>query len=181
MSEPVHEPAFGRVSRVKDVILGYGTLAATLVGLVSLAVLMVYVVIDAFAVFDPAVDAWLDLGFLTSPPHPDPYEAGFLPAILGSVAMMVLIAVITFPLGVGTAIYLEEYATDGPFSRAIQVNIANLAGVPSVVYGLLGLGLFVGLLNLGFGTLFVAGLTVSLLILPIVIIASQEAIRAVPD
>lgn len=174
-------PAFGRVSRIKDVVLGYVTLAATLVGLVSLAVLMLYVALDAFAVFDPGVTSWLDFEFLTSPPHPNPYEAGFLPAIVGSVALMCIIAAVTFPLGVGTAIYLEEYARQGLLTRAIQVNIANLAGVPSVVYGLLGLGLFVGLLNLGFGTLFVAGLTISLLILPIVIIASQEAIRAVPD
>ncbi len=174
-------PEFGRVSRLKDVLLGYVTLLATLVGLVALAVLLVYVAIDALALFDPDVTAWLDLSFLTSPPHPDPFEAGFLPAIVGSIALMLIIAMVTFPLGVGTAIYLEEYAGDGLLTRAIQINIANLAGVPSVVYGLLGLGLFVGLLNLGFGTLLVAGLTVSLLILPIVIIASQEAIRAVPD
>ncbi|MFP4589877.1 MAG: phosphate ABC transporter permease PstA [Halobacteriales archaeon] len=172
---------FGRVSRVRDVVLRNVTLAATLVGIVSLAVLMVYVAIDAFAIFDADQASWLDLGFLTSPPHPDPLQAGYLPAIVGSIALMVLIAVVTFPLGMGTAIYLEEYASGGPLTRVVQVNIANLAGVPSVVYGLLGLGLFVGLLDLGFGTLLVAALTISLLILPIVIIASQEAIRAVPD
>ncbi|MFW6448583.1 MAG: phosphate ABC transporter permease PstA [Halobacteriota archaeon] len=177
----MNDNPFGRVSRLRDGLLRYVTLAATLVGIVSLAVLMVYVALDAFAVLDADVVSWLDLQFLLSPPHPDPFQAGFLPAIVGSIALMILIALVTFPLGVGTAIYLEEYAGDGLMARAVQVNIANLAGVPSVVYGLLGLGLFVGLLNLGFGTLLVAGLTVSLLILPIVIIASQEAIRAVPD
>ena len=173
--------AFGQVSRTKDVVLRYLTLSATLVGIVSLGVLLVYVAIDAFALFEPDVSAWLDVEFLTNPPHPDPFQAGFYPAIVGSIALMIVIALVTFPLGVGAAVYLEEYASDGPLTRFVQVNVANLAGVPSVVYGLLGLGLFVGLLNLGFGTLLVAGFTVSLLVLPIVIISAQEAIRAVPD
>ncbi len=173
-------PEFGRVSRVRDTFLRYLTLGATLVGLVALAVLMLYVTLDAFAIFDDAT-SWLDLEFLTNPPHPDPFQAGFYPAIIGSLALMLVIAVVTFPLGVGAAVYLEEYAGDGPIVRLIQINISNLAGVPSVVYGLLGLGLFVGLLDLGFGTLIVAGFTVSLLVLPIVIISAQEAIRSVPE
>ncbi|WP_207589427.1 phosphate ABC transporter permease PstA [Halomontanus rarus] len=167
------DTGFGQVSRAKDVAFRYVTLAATLVGIVSLAILLAYVTVDAVG--------WLDWQFLTSPPHPDPFEAGYYPALVGSIALMVLIALVTFPLGVGAAIYLEEYASDNLLTRFIQLNIANLAGVPSVVYGLLGLGLFVGLLNLGFGTLLVAGFTVSLLVLPIVIISAQEAIRAVPD
>jgi phosphate transport system permease protein len=171
--ETAEEPAFGRVSRVGDVLFRNLTLAATLVGIVSLGILLAYVTVDAVG--------WLDWQFLTNPPHPDPYEAGFYPALVGSIALMLVIAIVTFPLGVGAAIYLEEYASDGLLTRFIQINIANLAGVPSVVYGLLGLGLFVSLLNLGFGTLLVAGFTVSLLILPIVIISAQEAIRAVPD
>jgi phosphate transport system permease protein len=175
------ETSFGAVSRFRDVVFRRVTLAATLVGIVALGVLLVYVAVDAFALFDPAVGTWLDWQFLTRPPHPDPFLAGFFPAIVGSIALMLLVALITFPLGVGAAVYLEEYAGDGLLVRFIQVNIANLAGVPSVVYGLLGLGLFVSLLGLGFGTLLVAGFTVSLLVLPIVIIASQEAIRAVPD
>ena len=165
--------AFGRVSRSKDEAFRLLTLAATLVGIVSLGVLVAYVAVDAVG--------WLDWQFLTSQPHPSPEEAGVLPAIVGSLALMLVITLVTFPLGVGAAVYLEEYASDSLLTRFIQVNIANLAGVPSVVYGLLGLGLFVSLLGLGFGTLIVAGFTVSLLILPIVVIAAQEAIRAVPD
>lgn len=166
--------SFGRVSRTKDVAFRWLTLGAALFGILALAVLLANVVVDAVG--------WLNWGFLTGmPSFSDPYEAGFFPAIVGSVALMVLIALITFPLGVGAAIYLEEYASDGYLTRFIQLNIANLAGVPSVVYGLLGLGLFVGLLNIGFGTLLVAGFTVGLLILPIVIISAQEAIRSVPD
>ncbi|QSW99444.1 phosphate ABC transporter permease PstA [Haloterrigena alkaliphila] len=167
------DSGFGRVSRTKDVAFRLLALAATLVGIVSLAVLLANVAVDSIG--------WLDWQFLTSPPHPNPYEAGFLPALIGSIAIMLLIALITFPLGVGAAVYLEEYASDGYLTKFIQLNIANLAGVPSVVYGLLGLGLFVSLLNLGYGTVFVAAFTVALLILPIVIISAQEAIRAVPD
>ncbi|WP_222918203.1 phosphate ABC transporter permease PstA [Natrinema sp. SYSU A 869] len=167
------DAGFGRISRTKDVAFRLIALAATLVGIVSLALLLANVTVDAVG--------WLDWQFLTNPPHPNPYEAGFLPALIGSIAIMLLIALITFPLGVGAAVYLEEYASDGYLTRFIQLNIANLAGVPSVVYGLLGLGLFIGLLNIGYGTILVAAFTVSLLILPIVIISAQEAIRAVPD
>ncbi|OAQ54582.1 hypothetical protein HTG_03235 [Natrinema mahii] len=164
---------FGRVSRTKDVAFRLLALAATLVGIVSLAALLLNVAVDAVG--------WLDWQFLTNPPHPNPYEAGFLPALVGSIAIMLMIALVTFPLGVGAAVYLEEYADDGYLTRFIQLNIANLAGVPSVVYGLLGLGLFVGLFNIGYGTILAAAFTVALLILPIVIISAQEAIRAVPD
>jgi phosphate transport system permease protein len=164
---------FGEVSRLKDRVFESVTLAAALFGIVTLAVLLVYVTVDAVG--------WLDWQFLTSPPHPLAEEAGIFPALVGSIVLMVLIALVTFPLGVGAAIYLEEYASDGRLTRFIQLNIANLAGVPSVVYGLLGLGLFVQLLSFGYGTLLVAAFTVSLLILPIVIIAAQEAIRSVPD
>ncbi|MFC7216340.1 phosphate ABC transporter permease PstA [Saliphagus sp. GCM10025334] len=171
--QSVEDSGFGRVSRTKDVAFRWLTLAAALLGILSLAVLLAYVAVDAIG--------WLDWQFLTSPPHPNPFEAGILPALVGSIALMLLIALVTFPLGVGAAIYLEEYASDGPLTTFIQINIANLAGVPSVVYGLLGLGLFVSLIGLGFGTLIVAAFTVALLILPIVIISAQEAIRAVPD
>ncbi|MFC3958189.1 phosphate ABC transporter permease PstA [Halovivax cerinus] len=167
------DATFGRISRRKDVAFRLLALGATLVGIVSLALLLANVAVDAVG--------WLDWGFLTSPPHPFPDQAGFLPAIVGSIAIMLLIALITFPLGVGAAVYLEEYASDGPLTTFIQLNIANLAGVPSVVYGLLGLGLFVGLLDIGYGSVIAAAFTVGLLILPIVIISAQEAIRAVPD
>jgi len=103
---------------------------------------------------------------------------------------MVTVAVFSFPLGVGGAVYLEEYAPDNRFTRFVEVNISNIAGVPSVVYGLLGLGIFVNInaqlgpitySGIGAGVVLTGALTLSLLILPIVIISAQEAIRSVPD
>jgi phosphate transport system permease protein len=129
---------------------------------------------------------WLDWSYVTSPPSTrNAEQAGLYPAIIGSIFVISLVAILSFALGVGTAVFLEDYTPDtGPLAtltRLIQINISNLAGVPSVVYGLLGLGLFVNLLGLGFGTVVVASVTLSLLILPIVIISAQEAIRSVPD
>lgn len=138
---------------------------------------------------------WLDWQYVTSGPSlSNPAEAGLYPAIIGSVYVIVLVAVFTFAFGVGTALYLEEYApASGPLgtvTRLIRVNISNLAGVPSVVYGLLGLGVFVNVnsqlgpityAGFGVGTVVTAALTLSLLILPIVVISAVEAIRSVPD
>ncbi len=122
---------------------------------------------------------WLDWDFLTSFPSRDPEKAGFLAAIVGSIVLVLLTALFAFPAGIGAALYLEEYPTQGWLTRLIQVNIANLAGVPSIVYGLLGLAVFVR--GMGLGRSILAGaLTMALLILPIVIISAQEAIRAVP-
>ncbi|QSX00317.1 phosphate ABC transporter permease PstA [Haloterrigena alkaliphila] len=130
-------------------------------------------------------DVWLDWEFLTTAHNRTPREAGIYPALVGSVMMIIVVAVAAFPVGVGAAIYLEEYAPNegllGSFVELIEVNIANLAGVPSVVYGLLGLALFVKSGGLQPGIVIVGGLTVALLILPIVIVSAQEAIRAVPD
>ena len=127
----------------------------------------------------------LDWQFLTSAPSRIPADAGLFPAMVGSVFIIVIVAVVSFVVGVGAAIYLEEYAPQtglgGTVTRVVRVNIANLAGVPSVVYGLLGLGLFINLVGMGMGIVLVAGLTLSLLILPIVIISAQEAIRSVPE
>ncbi|WP_226007732.1 phosphate ABC transporter permease PstA [Natrinema salinisoli] len=138
---------------------------------------------DAFGFAGP--DLWLDWSFLTSSPSRTPEDAGFYPPLVGSVMMLLVIVVSAFPVGVGAAIYLEEYAPDrgrlGRIVDLIEVNIGNLAGVPSVVYGVLGLALFIRQGGLGSGTALVGGFTVGLLILPIVIISSQEAIRAVPD
>ncbi|WP_436345948.1 phosphate ABC transporter permease PstA [Natronorubrum sp. FCH18a] len=130
-------------------------------------------------------DAWLDWSFLTSPHSTDPTEAGIYPALIGSILILAVIVVTTFPIGVGAAIYLEEYApTQGRMSKVVElleINVANLAGVPSVVYGVLGLAIFIRTIGMGSGTSLVAGFTIGLLILPIVIISAQEAIRAVPD
>jgi phosphate transport system permease protein len=125
--------------------------------------------------------SWVDWAFLTSPHSRTAENAGFYPAIGGSILLMLTVAVLSFPIGVGAAVYLEEYAPDNRFTRIIDVNISNLAGVPSVVYGLLGLGLFVTYLGQPAGTVLLGGVTLGLLILPIVIISAREAIRAVPE
>lgn len=118
--------------------------------------------------------------FITGVPSRIPQRAGILPALVGSLQMGLLVAAITFPVGVGAAIYLEEYARGSRWAGLLRTNIANLAGVPSIIYGIFGLALFVR--ALGMGPVLLAGaLTLSLLILPVVIIASMEAIRAVPD
>ena len=130
-------------------------------------------------------EPWLDWGFLTSAHSRTPAEAGIYPTLVGSVMMIVVIVLSTFPVGIGAAIYLEEYAPStgwtGKLVTLIEINISNLAGVPSVVYGLLGLALFIRILTWPQGTVIVGGLAVGLLILPIVIISAQEAIRSVPD
>ena len=132
-----------------------------------------------------APDPWLDPSYVTEAPSRNAVEAGLYPAIVGSVIIIALVAVLSFVLGVGAAVFLEEYTAGtgvvGTITRIIQINIANLAAVPSVVYGLLGLGLFANLLGFGFGTAVTASLTLSLLILPITVISAQEAIRSVPD
>ncbi|MCD2198375.1 phosphate ABC transporter permease PstA [Halobacterium sp. KA-4] len=125
--------------------------------------------------------SWVDWAFLTSSHSSTAAEAGFYPAIGGSILLMLTVAVLAFPVGIGAAVYLEEYAPNNRFTRIIDVNISNLAGVPSVVYGLLGLGLFVTYLNQPPGTVLLGGATLGLLILPIVIISAREAIRAVPE
>jgi phosphate transport system permease protein len=125
--------------------------------------------------------AWVDWQFLTSAHSRNAVDAGLYPAIGGTILLMTTVAVLAFPLGVGAAVYLEEYAPDNAFTRFIDVNISNLAGVPSVVYGLLGLGVFVTYLGQPAGTVLIGGATLALLILPIVIISSREAIRSVPN
>jgi phosphate transport system permease protein len=150
-------------------------LVGTLFGGAFLGALVVNVV--GFA----GPQSWIDWGFLTSAHSGSAENAGLYPAIGGSILLMVTVAALSFPLGVGAAVYLEEYAGDTKFTRFIDVNISNLAGVPSVVYGLLGLGVFVTYLGQPTGTVLVGGATLALLILPIVIISAREAIRSVPE
>ena len=121
--------------------------------------------------------------FLTKGISSLPERAGVWQGIVGSLLMMVFVVVVAFPLGIGAAIYLEEYAPNTRFTRFINVNIRNLAGVPSVVYGLLGLAIFVQLLdrNTGGRSIISGGLTLAILALPIVIITAAEALRAVPE
>ena len=122
----------------------------------------------------------LNLDFLTSFPSRRPQQAGIKSALAGSLYLMLLTGLISGPLGLGAAIYLEEYAPVNRLTRLIELNIANLAGVPSVVYGLLGLEIFVRAMRLE-RSLLAGSLTMSLLILPVIIIASREALRAVPQ
>jgi phosphate transport system permease protein len=140
---------------------------------------------------------WFSKDFITDPQSSDPVQAGIRTAILGSLWVIAITILFSFPVGVGAAIYLEEYATDTPLNRLIQTNINNLAGVPSIIYGMLGLSIFVRFLEpftsgALFGvvedpttangrTILSAGLTLGLLILPLIIINAQEAIRAVPS
>ncbi len=146
-------------------------LGATAVGLVVLAVLLIDVLRDGLP--------RLDWQFLTSYTSRFPERTGVLAGLTGTLSLMLLVALLSFPVGVGAAIYLEEFAPDNRFTRLLQVNIANLAGVPSVVYGLLGAGAFVYFLEMG-RSLISGAITLSLLILPVIIVAGREAIRAVP-
>ncbi|MEH7010068.1 phosphate ABC transporter permease PstA [Neobacillus niacini] len=123
---------------------------------------------------------YLDLQFLQSLPSRKPENAGVYAALIGTIWLMSVVAPVSLLLGVGTAIYLEEYAKENKITDFIKVNISNLAGVPSIVFGLLGLTVFVRALAFGTSVL-AAGLTMSLLVLPVIIVASQEAIRAVPN
>jgi phosphate transport system permease protein len=123
---------------------------------------------------------WLSFDLLLNAPSRKPEQAGLRPALLGTLWVIGLTALLAFPVGIGAAIYLEEYAPNNRWTRLLMTNIANLAGVPSVVYGLLGLGVFVSLFALG-RTVLASALTLALLILPVIIIASQEAIRAIPS
>lgn len=145
--------------------------SSVLVGVAGLVTLLLTIVIDAWG--------WLDWQFITSYASRRPERAGIFAPLIGTTWVILTTALFSIPLGVGTAVYLEEFAGNSRFSRLVQLNIANLAGVPSIVYGILGLGIFVTLMNLGRSVL-AGGLTLTLLVLPIVIIATQESIRAVP-
>lgn len=147
-------------------------LAAVAFGVLSLVVLLIDVSSEGFRAI-----SW---DFLTRYASRIPGRAGIRAALLGSLWVMLLVALMAFPLGVGAAVYLEEYAPRNRLTRLLQTNIANLAGVPSIVYGILGLAVFVRFF--AFGRSILAGAaTLALLVLPVVIIAAQEAVRAVPS
>jgi phosphate transport system permease protein len=160
-------------ARVRGGLFHAALLFSVAIGLVLLSTLLV----DVLRKGIPFVDGVL----LTSPPSSDPDRAGARPAILGTIELMALLLVMAVPLGVGTAIYLEEYADrERWYNRLLEVNIQNLAAVPSIVYGILGLAFLVR--GLGLGRVLLAGaMILALLVLPILIVASREAIRAVPD
>ena len=157
-------------------IMGQGfalvSFLATVLGVVVLAVLLIDIVSDGAP--------RLSLAFLNGFPSRFAERSGIKPALYGSIWTIVLTGAVSFPLGVGTAIWLEEYAPNNALTRLIQTNIANLAGVPSIVYGILGLAVFVRFAHMGRSVL-AGACTLALLILPVLIIASQEAIKAVPS
>lgn len=158
----------------KTAALSFAVLALLATGL-GIAVLTVLLVDVAQAGIGR-----VGLEFIDSFPSRKPEEAGIKAALWGTVWMMGMTAAFAVPVGIGAAVYLEEYAPRNWLTRIIQTNIANLAGVPSIVYGILGLALFVRAMELGRSVL-AGSLTMALLVLPIVIIASQEALRAVPN
>lgn len=148
------------------------TLASVIFSLVALLVLLVFVLQQGAGS--------LSLKFLTTFPSRFPSQAGLKSALYGSIWLVVLTAAFCLPVGIAAAVYLEEYAKKNFFSSFVKLNISNLAGVPSIVYGIFGLTLFVRALALGRSVL-AGALTLALLVLPIVIVAAQEAIRAVPN
>jgi phosphate transport system permease protein len=181
--------------RLLGPIFGLACLAATCTGVVALAVLLGSIVTAALQ--GPPDNPWYAIGAHLAELLPlirrlvggenstDPVIAGYRVGIAGSLWLLGLVAVIGIPIGIGAGVFLEEYAPPGRLRWIIQTNIANLAGVPSIVYGILGLAVFVrafGIQRLALGPTLLAGvLTLSLLILPIVVITTQEALRAVPS
>lgn len=168
---------------IKNRSFQLGMLACLLFSLLVLAVLVSDVVGDSVSVFQDRFGT-----FLSNPSRTRADEAGVFQGLRGTFWIGVFVVLLTFPIGISAAVYLEEYAPDSRFTRLVDVNIRNLAGVPSVVYGILGLTIFVGILNGPFGgedsfgkTTMAGGLTLAALSLPVVIITSAEAIRAVPD
>ncbi|MBX8943357.1 MULTISPECIES: phosphate ABC transporter permease PstA [Lysinibacillus] len=145
---------------------------ATTFALVTLAVLL-------YRIVTQGID-YLNIDFLTNFASRFADKAGIKAALIGSLWLMAVVAPVSIILGVGTAIYLEEYAKKNKINDFIRMNISNLAGVPSIVFGLLGLTIFVRMMDLG-KSILAAGFTMSLLILPVIIVAAQEAIRAVPN
>lgn len=158
-----------RLGKVFEILF----LLGLLIGIFILALLL-------FDIFRDGLARFLTPGFLTETPSRFPDQGGIRPAIISSILLGIIVILVTVPLGVGAALYLEEYAPKAWWTVIIEINISNLAGVPSIVYGLLGLGVFNYLL--GFGPALISGaLTLSLLSLPVIIVTAREAIRAVPD
>jgi len=160
-----------RRHKLNDYIFSIIGLIALMVGLLTLLTLFLDLVIDGYTRFN--------YEFLTNFPSRRAGSAGLLTAWVGSLLVMTVTFVTAVPLGVAAGVYLEEYAPKNWFTDLIEINVTNLAGVPSIIYGLLALGLFVYILDLG-QSILTAGLTLALLILPVVIVSTRESIRAIP-
>ncbi len=161
-----------RINRIIDKGFQYVGIFATLFGLIMLAIFLFNILGDGLS--------RIDWDFLTNLPSRRASKAGILTAWVGTVWIMILTALIAIPLGVSAGIYLQEYGTKNKLATIIEVNISNLAGVPSIIYGLLGLEIFVRLMNMG-SSLLAGACTLSLLILPVIIVATREAMKAVPN
>ena len=159
------------INRLKDKAFHIFGIFCTFIGLVVLAIFLFDIVIEGLG--------RINWDFLTSLPSRRASRAGILTAWVGTLWILILTTIIAFPLGVSAGIYLEEYAKKSRINNFLEINIANLAGVPSIIYGLLGLEIFVRQMRLG-GSLLAGALTLSLLILPIIIVTTREAIKAVP-
>lgn len=160
-----------QVNRIIDNAFKYFGIVCTFFGVMILLVFILNIVGDGFS--------RIDWDFMTSLPSRRAGKAGILPAWTGTLWILVLTAIIAIPLGVAAGIYLEEYGSKNRLASFIELNITNLAGVPSIIYGLLGLEIFVRVLNFG-GSLLAGASTLSLLILPVIIVATREALKAVP-
>ncbi len=157
--------------RVQKVAVGIITAVAALV-VIPIVLVIVYIVVQGIGAIN-----W---SFLTTPPSNGMKEGGIMPAILGTLLLTLGTAIVCIPIAIGAAIYLAEYASDNRLTRWVRLSIVNLAGIPSIVYGLFGLGVFV--LFLGFGTSILAGsLTLGIMTLPVIITTAEEAILAVPQ
>ena len=160
-----------RKNRIFDQMFKYWGIFCTLLGLVLLAIFIGSILVDGLQ--------RIDWDFITSLPSRSAERAGIYTALMGSIWILVLTALIALPLGIAAAIYLEEYAHKSKLASILEVNISNLAGVPSIIYGLLGLEIFVRVMEMGASVL-AGGFTLALLILPIVIVSTREALKAVP-
>ncbi|MDV3353505.1 phosphate ABC transporter permease PstA [Leptolyngbyaceae cyanobacterium CCMR0082] len=158
-----------------DKVFATAAWTATIISVVVLAWLLFTILQDGLGTLNP--------NFFTAFPSRKAEQAGIKAAFFGTMWVMGIVAAVSFPIGVGAAIYLEEFATDNWFTRLVEINIGNLAGVPSIIYGLLGLAVFVRILEplTGGRSVLSGGLTLSLLILPVIIVATREALRAVPN
>lgn len=158
-------------NRMKDKLFKYFGIACTLFGLAALGIFLVDIIIDGVG--------RINWSFFTNLPSRFPEKAGIKTALVGTLWILALTACIAIPIGVGAGIYLEEYGKKNRFARILEINISNLAGVPSIIYGLLGLEIFVRILGMG-GSLLAGACTLALLILPVIIVATRESIKAVP-
>ena len=161
-----------KLNRRKDRIFAVVGLIATFTGLILLLFFIGDILKDGLS--------RIDWNFFTDLPSRKPERAGIFTAMMGTIWILILTAIISFPVGVGAGVYLEEYGKKGWLSRLLEINISNLAGVPSIIYGLLGLEIFARVLKLGPSVL-AGSMTLSLLILPVIIVSTRESIKAVPQ